>query len=309
MSVFGILFVMALAPTSVAPQDDTAVLDKLRSVERTTRVKALQELRTQAKIPADVLAELPSLARRELIESLYSASLKPGGKAVDAVPLTGEETSLVRVKANPGDYVGRTFIVCGAVNVIDYYNYGYDNAKETHYSLGFREMGAGATFGESATVYLPRSLGGGLVEGIVKTEETGLRGGRLLRMRVTIDADRYKEREQSDMFELLDWQFVSEDRKSWKPWTFEGVRSCFELLERAGSRAVPFLIEVLIAPPEDEFRWVDDLIRSLAVESIGRMDTKSRESALQKLRFQLNKTKAPSAKKWLQEAIRKVSKK
>src|SRR4051794_39789628 len=93
----------------------------------------------------------------------------------DAIPHLDDETSIVRIKANPEKYVGKTFIISGAIQISDYYNYFYRNAKLTHYSLRFVE--SGTTIGnveigtETCSIYLRKNIGAAIVDMITKSEE------------------------------------------------------------------------------------------------------------------------------------------
>jgi len=51
--------------------------------------------------------------------------------------LVGDEANLAIVAAKPQENLDKVLIVCGGAEIRDYYNYGYRNAKPTHYSFSF----------------------------------------------------------------------------------------------------------------------------------------------------------------------------
>ena len=57
---------------------------------------------------------------------------------VKFLPLVGDETPISAILARPRQYLGKEIILAGAVQVANYYNYGYENANGTHFSLKFR---------------------------------------------------------------------------------------------------------------------------------------------------------------------------
>jgi hypothetical protein len=133
------------------------------------------------------------------------------------LPLTGDETSLTLVQANTREYIGRTFIVVGAICVGDYYNYGYGDAQSTHVSLNLREVRADRTStGKSIYVYLRRDLSKPLVDAIVEVVAKGATH-KFIRAKLTFLPPRYDERGRADLAELLDWQFLDVG-KNWGPW-------------------------------------------------------------------------------------------
>jgi len=136
-----------------------------------------------------------------------------------AVPLKGDETPLVRVKANPERYVGKVFIICGGLFIGDFYNYFYEGRQDTHYSLRFFDVGKTSDVrGETAYLYLLKAIGAEIVEGVSKRQETGYNNAKLARLRVMLRPEAYARGKQWDMFEVVDVQFIQEDRKDWQPW-------------------------------------------------------------------------------------------
>jgi hypothetical protein len=134
------------------------------------------------------------------------------------LPFTGEKTTvLTMVEAYPGKYIGKTFVVIGGISIHDYYNYKYENAKGTHISLRFEELRLDKSrTGKEMDLYVRREISKNLVEEITKAVGTGPMG-RLIRVKVSILENRYDSR-SGIMAELINWQFLSSDKKSWQNW-------------------------------------------------------------------------------------------
>lgn len=219
---------------------------KAENVSLVEQVKQIEELCTQHGIatsqpagrptgptPLEQIAVLNSkVAELETENAMVRATLraltdlqeKRGGGEVKVVPVVGDETSLVKVKANPRDYVGKEFILVGGLKVIDYYNYGYGEAKRTHVSLSLREVRADGTYTQNdISLYLSRSVSKKLVEAITKVVAGGY-GAKLVRAKVTILPHRYEEGE-SMMAEMLDWQFRNAAGTGWRPYALRSDRA------------------------------------------------------------------------------------
>jgi len=142
------------------------------------------------------------------------SSGQPSGNAVKSIPFIGDETPLAKVMANTDEYVGNAFIVAGGIRVTDYYGFKYKFAKQTHVSFRFTEVRMGGSWGDSMHLYAIRSIAGPLVEEVSRASSAGLT--KAVRAKITILPERYSG--SSDMAELLDWQFLNPDHKSWGPW-------------------------------------------------------------------------------------------
>src|SRR5205085_4409562 len=109
------------------------------------------------------------------------------------VPLVGDETNLVRVKASPGDYVDKDIYLCGQISVSDYFGLGYSDATKTHYSFQLcpvKKNGA-EVGGDYCTIYADRRIASPLVSAIADHQEQAM----LIRVKVTLSAERAKEPE------------------------------------------------------------------------------------------------------------------
>ena len=139
----------------------------------------------------------------------------------------GDETPLVRIKANPRDYIGRPVITWGTITLSDYYNFGYSDATDTHYALHLWEWGQSPldNKGLEAYLYIPRPKGRKLVGLLTKYQEKHGGENSGLGMRVKVALTRYDAAAGAsdawDMLELLDVQFVDPKTGAWGPsWEF-----------------------------------------------------------------------------------------
>lgn len=134
-----------------------------------------------------------------------------------SIPFQGDETSLTRIKASPVDYVGKVFVICGGIQLDDYFNYGYDDADFSHFSLAFIQAGKDSKpTGERAHLYLSRKFGKDLIEGLVEKQEmSGKQSYVLARVTVTIPRNRF-DPESWEMFEVLEVQFPNDEWSDWE---------------------------------------------------------------------------------------------
>jgi hypothetical protein len=131
------------------------------------------------------------------------------------VPHLPDETTLIRLKADPEAFVGKTFILCGDMWVANYYNFNYVYAQSTHYSFRFWECGK--TWGdrrEYVSAYLRRDVGKRIADELVRSqEESG--ASVACRIKGTIlpgDAIQWNS------IEILDVQFLNAGGDDWEPW-------------------------------------------------------------------------------------------
>jgi len=140
------------------------------------------------------------------------------------IPFVGDEVSLVRIKASPGDYIGKTFVICGGVSIGDFYGFSYREAEKTHYSLRFFQASPdGTPSNNDCFLYLPRAFGKQIVEKLIEKEETSSESTlSLTRVTVTLSKDRYEDGNW-DLLEVIDVQFPSEGWKDWEAGMVSGI--------------------------------------------------------------------------------------
>jgi len=204
--------------------DPNLYLQKIKELEQT--VKAQQKRIDQLNIAlADAKKEIEQFQAEadELREENTKLQEQIRG-SIFSVPFTGEETPLTMVEAYPEKYIGKTFIVIGGIEVSNYYGFRYEGTKGTHISLWFDEIRRNKSkTGKSMTLYVRKEISKNLVEEITKAVDTGYRG-KLVRVKASILRNRYDPDCPGIEAELIDWQFLSSDKKSWQDWAIsEGI--------------------------------------------------------------------------------------
>ena len=149
---------------------------------------------------------------------------------------TDDETSLVRVKADPTKFFADQFIISGIGTIDDYYNYGYRGSKLSHTNIEFVELGDDtSTRGESAHLYAHRIRCKEAINQLVETLEKnkGKVSARLMRVKVAIAPDKFYDGERWDMLEVKDIQFAVPNTNpvQWQPWIVEAVEKKQRVLE------------------------------------------------------------------------------
>lgn len=130
-------------------QGGQTILAKIVSDDQYVRHDAAKKL-LKMNLPANVVEPILKFIEHEVAE-IDPQNNQPGkGKKLKSVPIAGDETPLVRLKADPQRYLDRKIIIVGAVSPSSYYNYGYNRAEKTHYSLRFVEVDEQLTTGEDA---------------------------------------------------------------------------------------------------------------------------------------------------------------
>lgn len=159
------------------------------------------------------------------------------GDAVPLIPHLKDETPILRVKANPRQFLGEPVIFCGGIGVSDYYNFGYRDSSSTHYSLVFREVGKVRSDLSLDFLYLyleKNAKTAPIMEAIVsRLEKQGATQELLLvRVRASLNPARYFDGENWSLMDLSDVQFYDDDKKAWKPWYFERERTAAEAAKK-----------------------------------------------------------------------------
>ncbi len=145
---------------------------------------------------------------------LFPSDVLP--QEANEVPFEGGETALVRIEAEPREYINRLFTICGDIKTKAYHNYGYNRASGSHYSFELIERKSDSSkTGERAYLYLDREVGKAVSNRVVEQlERHGSDGGLFARVTVTIAADRF-EPNGWNYFEVVDVQFLKEHLSGW----------------------------------------------------------------------------------------------
>lgn len=171
---------------------------------------------------------------------LMSAAIS---QAAPKIPHLDGETRLLRVKANPDKYLGKTFVICGGLQVSDYYNYSYRDQEKSFYSLGFVEAGETFNdFGDHCQLYMSKTaiskeLSESIIETVTKAEEAKRNTHKLARLKVAINPVAFSRDKQWDMLEVMDIQFINKDKTGWSPWIFEEFVKAARAKEDAENKA------------------------------------------------------------------------
>ncbi len=204
--------------TNLLGQEQKDPNDKNKELKQITKAQQ-QEIDRLAAALADAKKEIERLQAEVAELKEKNAKLQEQvGESVSSVLFTGEETPLTMVEAYTQKYIGKTFIAIGLIRVFDYYNYRYDGAKGTHVSLSFDELRQDMTHtNKDMSLYVRREISTNLVEKLTEAVSTGYKD-KLVRVKVSILKNRYDPDCSGIMAELIDWQFLSSDKKSWQDW-------------------------------------------------------------------------------------------
>jgi len=131
----------------------------------------------------------------------------------------GDETHIAEIRTYPTKYLEKPIILVGVVDTANYYNFGYENASTTHYSLKFTESTEDVKSLGDLDVYASRKFAKPLVDAILGVESKG--GALLVRLEVKVTARSFQRRDFQEAVELVDWQLPNESKSGWSPWYFK----------------------------------------------------------------------------------------
>ncbi len=228
---------------------DAELLTQLESKDSAVSLAAAQKLAaSRSKLPKAAISPVISFVRKSASETADRRANKVKGPA-KAVPFVGDETNLIRVKAEPRDYLDKEIQLSGSLSIGSYFGYGYRGSEETHYSLAFQPVNETAEFkrGESCIIYADRQVASTLAEAITYRQEKDF-DGMLVRVKVVLLSTRAKDLSSTwNMLELRDWQFPSEDGKSWGPWSVERAVLVKQLVSKLPSDSGPAIADIILA--------------------------------------------------------------
>jgi hypothetical protein len=149
-------------------------------------------------------------------QAVLALSQTPSGRPVIPAP-QGDETSLARVQASARDLVEVPFFAIVGLRIDDYYNFRYDNAQLTHYSLEASEVDTeGKWTGLTLRRYARRGEFDGVINAVIEATK-GSRVAKLAHIKAVIKRDRY-DPNKALMAELVDVQFKNPDGDTWGKW-------------------------------------------------------------------------------------------
>lgn len=143
--------------------------------------------------------------------------------SINVIPYVGDETPLQKILAEPFAANGKTFIVCGAVNSANYYNFNYSEAAAIYYSLEFWQLTPDLQRDQRLVVYAPRTFAKPFVDSVTDVQAKG-KAGKLARLKIAITPNSFSYGRFNEDAELIDWQILNSDRASWGPWARGAAR-------------------------------------------------------------------------------------
>lgn len=314
MRRYVLLLAFALPVPAVAqdaPKPDVAKLSSwLTSVKREERFAAIAIVESLSVVPGDLAEPLLALVRREAEYSLSAPETKGPGHDIKSLSLTGEEVSLVRLKGNPEDYIGKDFILCGGVATDNYFNFGYSEASQTHYSFRFFQVDKDmrVTSNDMAHVYLPKSIGKGFAERVTQVMEGGA-NAMVVRLRCRVDPRRIGSDHDQILSHIgiVDWAYANPEG-GWKPWAFDGMTRGFAQLKRIGVPAVGGLAAIILSDQVILNEGTDEMLRTGAGVTLVGMDVDARRAAKAILQRGAAKAKTREAKEYGRVTIETLAK-
>ena len=263
-----------------APDTSTIAKD-LTNSNRHTRLAALDKMPKPPNAPASLLAPLIQFAKIDAASAFDAKPLKRiDGKSLltSAIEAGDTDVSFVRIKANPRDYVGKTFTVIASLSLSDYYNHAYKNSATDYYSFKIREIGKS---GEMAQAYAMRIYGRGLVDRVVALNEKGF-ASVPLRLRCTIGNDRFRLGDEVHVLELLqvlDWQYRTDDGNGWEPWAIEPIARAMGYAGAISPGGAAALADLLADENELGSPQTDLCLRVCASAAIGNLSFSEADKA------------------------------
>lgn len=254
--------------------DGKRYLADLVSKDNVLRRKAAKTLSASNELPPEATDSILEFLRAE-ISGLSNAGGTAGTRIkIDSIKRVGNEVSLVRVKADPQQFIDKTFAMIVLVSPSSYFNYGYNNAESTHYSLQFREVNLDGSVGGTGHLYVSRTFSDLLVERVIKTVETGAKY-QLLRVEVTLDSDRYEGASSYDLLELQDWQYYDATKSQWNSNALDGLAFGLKCLQRVSDTKA--LVDIVKGNGIKASPAIDNYIRRSAIDSLVDNEGKSVE--------------------------------
>jgi len=150
--------------------------------------------------------------------------------SVTHLPLVGDETSVSTLIASPTKFLNQPVILVGSLDVHNYYNFEYENASSSYFSLNFIELTKDMKRNKSLTIYAERNMTAPLVDRILKAQQNARRLG--VRVKVKITSRSFSYEKFNENAELLDWQFLKPDHSGWEAWVKESEEIEIEKLNK-----------------------------------------------------------------------------
>jgi hypothetical protein len=224
---------VARKPRVEAPSAESGRVESLKppSIAPSTLSPEPQSTASGVESPKPKMGAQKRAKPTRNVETSGPDSPKPSSKLLSAkqlVPHLPDETKLIRLKTTPEHFVGKTFILCGGIQVSDNYSGTYYfHTEPVYYSFEFLVFGN--TWGERADDvvlgYLRKDRGKRIADRIIAAQESwearGKRGVLACRIKATILPESYALGGRWWQVEIVDVQFLNSSRDGWEPWMVE----------------------------------------------------------------------------------------
>ncbi len=229
---------------------------------------------------------------RELREAL---AVKPQAKnkLPKKIPTEADETSLIRIKSAPGEFVAKRVRLTGVVAISSNYSGHFEGTEKINCSLDFRQLTANleAANDEVAILYVNRKLAKALIDAIVSVEDT--KGGGLI---VRIEAENPHNSDLDynwNKFAILDWQFLNKDGDGWSPWVLGRLAPASQLLDKLPPEAGAAIAEAILGGGQDA---IGVTIQEALILQLRRASKKTKDNAIRFCRHEASKARQKELK-------------
>ena len=136
-------------------------IKKLEAEYEEAKLEAERNWTKEDEINSKKLSELGKQSFHDYVDRQYR-------KAFDEPKFITSHTSvnLKGLNASKSDYYNKNIELCGYISISTYYNYGYDNADDTHYSFLLT-----ANHNDMVQVYFKKGISKNLFDKLLETNE------------------------------------------------------------------------------------------------------------------------------------------
>jgi hypothetical protein len=300
------MMVAVLLATSMLGQARNAkpveVPPLLVSSDRMERNKAAGDLTAMPSIPESALPDIIQYLKLEVAQAMVPDT-RPAHQDVqdlDRIPVVGDELSLARLKASADQYIETRFKLAGAITIDDYYNYGFRDAQATHYSFRLTVAAKNGQPDEPVPIYMSRFKGAALAERITRTQERQANTAMAVRLECIVRRKRIEgdTSHVASSIEATDWQVLTNDGKTWMPWTFDAILLGYDLIGKTGKASIAACMDLIMQEQQFQSEKADTMLKAMAISYLLNLPAKDRTLALRRVSLRAKKVKSPTAKTW-----------
>jgi hypothetical protein len=268
--IFAIVFAFEIASASSADDVESIVRD-LGSENRSTRVFAMEKAAQMRALPAALVAPVAQAIRGD-VDTVFTANgAKPKrrDKPINSTDLkldqSRDDTTILRIKANPAKFYGSEFTMVVGMTISDRYPSGGIYSRDVFSAFEVEQFASDGRYqpGSSGHAYLLRGASLGLSEYIAAAVEGGA-SHILARLKCTTRQVLKEVDDPEDLLEIKDWQFYDFETNKWKPWAFDGISFGLRSLKNAEAVGSDELASIVGSERLMASKFIDDVVRSLA---------------------------------------------